>query len=57
MDSNGFDVWIKWWHDEAEKQNPGPKLLIMDKCAGHSVNANIHGASIITLLPRTTARY
>ena len=57
MDSDGFDKWIKWWHDETEKHNPGPKLLIMDNCGGHSVNADIHGVRIITLPPRTTARH
>ena len=57
MDSNGFDLWIKWWHHEAEKQNTGTKLLIMDNCGGHSVNTNIHGVRIITLPPRTTARH
>ena len=30
IDSDGFDKWIKWWHDRTEKHNPGPKLLIMD---------------------------
>ena len=57
MDSDGFHLWIKWWHIEVEKQNPGPKLHIMDNCGGQSVNENIHGVRIITLPPRTTAHY
>ena len=55
--SDGFDLSIKWWHKEAEKHNPGPKLLIMDNFGGNSVNANLHGVRIITLPPRTTAQH
>ena len=57
MNSDGLDLWIKWWNNEAEKQNPGPKLLIMDNCGGNSVSANIHGFKIIILPHRTTAQH